>query len=103
MVRVTRPGDPVTVGLTRLGQARVLEERPTERSGALIEGDTQLLFLSPAQQTRAEQNLQSLLNSAEILTSQSEAPPSVGMLSVRVGPTHSAQDTPHGPHGNRNA
>ena len=29
MVRVTRPGDPVTVGLTRLGQARVLEERPT--------------------------------------------------------------------------
>ena len=30
MVRVTRPGDPVTVGLTRLGQARVLEERPTE-------------------------------------------------------------------------
>ena len=30
MVRVTRPGDPVTVGLTRLGQARVLEERPTQ-------------------------------------------------------------------------
>ena len=29
MIRVTRPGDPVTVGLTRLGQARVLEERPT--------------------------------------------------------------------------
>ena len=35
MVRVTRPGDPVTVGLTRLGQARVLEERPT---GAQLQG-----------------------------------------------------------------
>jgi hypothetical protein len=29
VVRVTRPDDPVTVGLTRLGQTRVLEERPT--------------------------------------------------------------------------
>ena len=29
MGRVTRLGDPVTVGLTRLGQTLVLEERPT--------------------------------------------------------------------------
>ena len=40
MVRVTRPGDPVTVGQTRLGQARVLEERPKnvtcEKDGTLI-------------------------------------------------------------------
>ena len=36
MVRVTRPGDPVTVGLTRLGQARVLEERPTRPSDRML-------------------------------------------------------------------
>ena len=29
MGRVTRLGDPTTVGLTRLGQTLVLEERPT--------------------------------------------------------------------------
>ena len=29
---ITRQGDPMTVGLTRLGQTRVLEERPTRPS-----------------------------------------------------------------------
>ena len=36
MGRVTRLGDPMTVGLTRLGQTPVLEERPTPCPYALV-------------------------------------------------------------------
>jgi hypothetical protein len=43
MGRVTRQGDPMTVGQTRQDHARVLEERPTVMSNQMLRDVNQML------------------------------------------------------------